>query len=464
MAVLLFLVMAVLLGYVVYALVEEPEQEGTDVPEAAPKASAPAGAAWWTEKDLLPSERPHTPAPALVPDVDVVLTPGVAPRTAPVSIVTYESFKQLVSQPAFLEQFTDAVRACLRLKQTRYQALKKQTKESVRTFTKSNKKDFISATLDDAQNSQLNEARDLLGRIEAIQKILKARLDDCSVEDTRRRLQYALYKKDVGLESLQGRQELKDFVARRLYTFAQNPKVFLDSFQNTVLMSGPGTGKTRVAQVLAHVYCSAGLLVEGTPIITTKSALVSQFVNNSSHTTRAFLLSTLEHVAFIDEAYDLVPPPHVLEVTHRDHGHEAITEIVNHLDKMKGLTMMIVAGYESEMRSRFLASNEGMPRRFPNQLVLRPYTAEELTQIFVQMLLDTNNDLVWTEEMTNHMYTLIQASPGSFPAQAGDMLNLSTEVAQAIYSVMDPVWPEDWRSRLLDGMNGYLSKYNKHLE
>ena len=466
-----FLIIAVLIGYVVYAWVTpglglEEVDEGAEAPTK--EAGTPAGG-WWNDRDLLPTATSTSAAPApslaVAPEVDLVLVPGAAPKTLTSSTINYEAFKAMCTQQEFLERFTDAIRTCLRLKQGMYIALRKQAQADIKAYSKPTKANPLSEMMDEARNHQLSETRDLLQRIEKLLKTIKSRLAECRVEDTTRRLTYALYKKDVGLESLQGRTEVKDMLARRLYTFAQNPKVFLDSFQNMALMAGPGAGKTRLATVIAHVYGCSGILVEGTPVITTKTALVSAYVNDTSHTTRSFLLSTLERVAFIDEAYDLVPPPSVLgDVGHRDHGHEAVTEIVNFLDKMKGLSVMIVGGYEKDIRTRFLAANEGMPRRFPNQLVLTPYSLEELARIFVRMLQDTNAELVWTDDMTNYIYTLMRATPAAFPNQAGDMVNLSSEVAHAVYSSVGEQWPEGWRARLLEGMNAYLAKGNMHLE
>jgi hypothetical protein len=467
-----FLIIAVLIGYVVYAWATPLGlEEGEDAPnkETAAGGGDPAGG-WWNDRDLLPAAtrlaEPSAPAELTVaPDVDLVLVPGVAPKAPTSSSMNYEAFKALVTQQEFLQRFTDSIRTCLQLKQKKYVALRKQAQSDLKAYSKTSKGNPLSEMMDEARNHQLSETRDLIQRIEKLLKTIKTRLAECSVDDTTRRLTYALYKKDVGLESLQGRTEVKDMLARRLYTFSQNPKVFLDSFQNMALMAGPGAGKTRLATVIAHVYGCSGILVEGTPVITTKSALVSAYVNDTTHTTRSFLLSTLERVAFIDEAYDLVPPPSPLgDVGHRDHGHEAVTEIVNFLDKMQGLSVMIVGGYERDIRTRFLAANEGMPRRFPNQLVLTPYTLEELARILVRMLQDTNAELVWTDDMTNYVYTLMLRTPGAFPNQAGDCNNLSAEISHAIYNSVNEQWPEGWRARLLEGMNSYLAKNNMHLE
>lgn len=465
-----FLILAVLIGYVIYAWMAPELDLGEVGDDAEPPVKDPVGGAWWNERDLLPtagtpSVEPPLPELTALPEVDVVVVPGAAPKSTVLPTMNYDAFKALIGQPAFVEQFTDAIRTCLRLKQTMYVALRKQALADIKAYSKPTKANPLSDMMDEARNHQLAESRDLLQRIEKLLKTIKTRLAACQPEDTAKRLTYALYKKDVGLESLHGRTDVKDLLAQRLYAFAQNPKVFLDSFQNMALMAGPGAGKTRLATVIAHVYGSSGILIEGTPVIATKTALVSAYVNDTAHTTRAFLLSTLERVAFIDEAYDLVPPPSVLgDIGHRDHGHEAVTEIVNFLDKMKGLSVMIVGGYEKEIRSRFLASNEGMPRRFPNQLVLTPYTTDELTRILVRMLQDTNPELIWTDDMTNYMYTLMLRVPSAFPNQAGDANNLASELAYSIYNAVGEAWPEGWRERLLEGTNNYLRKYGMHLE
>lgn len=464
----MFLIMALLIGYVAYAWMA-PELDDTKGDESDPVPSKEPTGGWWNDRDLLPTDAQasaETTSLSVATDVDLVLVPGTAPKpTSSSSTMNYETFKVLITQKEFVQRFTDAIQTCLRLKQVMYIALRRQAQADLKAYSKPSKSNPLTDMMDEARNHQLSETRDLLQRIEKLLKTIKQRLNDSNVDDTTKRLTYALYKKDVGLESLQARTEVKDMLARRLYTFAQNPKVFLDSFQNMALMAGAGAGKTRLATVIAHVYGCSGILVEGTPVITTKSALVSAYVNDTTHTTRAFLLSTLERVAFIDEAYDLVPPPSVLgDIGHRDHGHEAVTEIVNFLDKMKGLTVMIVGGYEKEIRTRFLGANEGMPRRFPNQLVLVPYTMEELTRILVRMVQDTNAELVWTDDMTNYMYTLMKQAPNAFPNQAGDANNLSSEIAHAIYNHVGSSWPDGWRDRLLEGMNAYLEKYRIHLE
>jgi len=465
LTILLLVVVASVIAYIVMAMTPETEEESTADPTAtSTKDAATSGGGWWNEKELAPV----TTEPAsltVASDVDVVLVPGVAPKPETSSSIDYDTFKVLITQPEFIEQFTQAIKTCLDIKKTMYNALRKRALADIKAYSKTSKNNPISEMMDEARNHQLTESREMLQRIDKLLKTIRQRAGECSTEDTRKRLMYALYKKEIGLDNLQGRVEVKDMIARRLYTFSQNPKVFLDSFQNMALMAGAGAGKTRLATVIAHVYGCSGVLIEGTPVITTKTALVSAYVNDTAHTTRAFLLSTLERVAFIDEAYDLIPPPSVLgDVGHRDHGHEAVTEIVNFLDKMKGLSIMIVGGYEKEIRTRFLASNEGMPRRFPNQLVLTPYTMEELARILVRMLQDTNPTLVWTDDMTNYVYTLMLRTPSAFPNQAGDMVNLSSEIAHAIYSCVAETWPEGWRGRILEGVNAYLSKANMHLE
>jgi hypothetical protein len=462
--ILLLAIAAVIIAYIVTSFMEEEGAPGGDTTSYAKDTAATTGV-WWNDKDLAIDAPTSAAELTVAPDVDVVLVPGVAPKPVTSTSIDYETFKVLVTQPEFIAQFTEAIRTCLTVKQGMYATLRKRTLADIKAYSKGAKNNPISEMMDEARNHQLTESREVLQRIDKLLKTIKQRSADCSPDDTKKRLMYALYKKDAGLESLQGRTEVKDMIARRLYTFSQNPKVFLDSFQNMALMAGPGAGKTRLAEVIAHVYGCSGILVEGTPVITTKTALVSAYVNDTSHTTRAFLLSTLERVAFIDEAYDLVPPPSVLgDVGHRDHGHEAVTEIVNFLDKMKGLSVMIVGGYEKEIRARFLAANEGMPRRFPNQLVLTPYTMEELARILVRMLQDTSPTIVWTDDMTNYVYTLMLRTPGAFPNQAGDMVNLSSEIAHAVYSCVSEQWPEGWRARLLEGVNAYLAKANMHLE
>lgn len=381
-------------------------------------------------------------------------------------LIDYEQFKRISEDPSFISKFTNAIRLSLEMKQKKYNKLKNDAQKELATFSKE-EDDFLGNALNKLRNEQYNDIKDYINRIDKLLLKIKSKYSKTCDQDTKYRLSNALYKKDVGLDSIIGRKDIKNFISIILYTFAQNPIVFLKSFQNIVLMAGPGSGKTRIATIMGHVFASSGILIEDNVIITTKAGVISPYVNETAHKTHSFMLSTLESLVFFDEAYDFTPPKSLLGDLHRDHGHEAITQIVNDMDKMQGLHIIVAGGYEKDMKERFLGANEGMKRRFPHQIVLSPYNAKELTAILIDNIQSTNPVLEWFEEMDHYLYTAIHSmynkNPELFPNQAGDMINLSSEISHAIYGTKTP-WPEKWQQTFIRGINHYLESKELKVE
>jgi len=372
--------------------------------------------------------------------------------------INYEQFKNICETPDFINKFTQAIDLSLNLKAKRYRELRKQIKTEIDTLSTGNGINQINPNFRD--NQMVGPLKDTLVRIDRILTEINNRTNKLSVEVSQHNLQNALYHPTKGLETLAGRNNVKDFLALRLYTFAFNPRIFFTKFQNIPIYAGSGYGKTKVANVIGHVYSSSGILVTGNFIQTTKAGLVSPYVNETAHNTRRLLLSTLESVLFIDEAYDITPEPNLLR--HVDHGQEAITEMVNFIDKMIGLNIIIVAGYEDQMQTRFMEANEGLPRRFLPPIVLSPYNPSELTTILVRFVKTTNPGLNIEQEHGDYMFSLInrllEENPNVFDKQAGDMENLSSEISSSIYSSPDVIWPNQFERKIIQGFNKFLSR------
>ena len=62
----------------------------------------------------------------------------------------------------------------------------------------------------------------------------------------------------------------------------------------------------------------------------------------------------------------MCPPPNLLGRT-IDHGYEAITELVNFLDKHMGLSIVIAAGYEKDMEERLSTGDLDSQQVFGDQ-------------------------------------------------------------------------------------------------
>ena len=195
----------------------------------------------------------------------------------------------------------------------------------------------------------------------------------------------------------------------------------------------------------------------------TKQEFTSSYVNESAQLTRELLMSTLEGVLFVDEAYDLCPPTSTLG-RGVDHGHEAITELVNFLDKNMGLSIVIAAGYEDEMEERFMGANQGLSRRFPHQIRLKNYDPKQLTDILLKFLSEYTDTIKIGNIEAGYIYTVIDFLHTNvediFSKQAGDMLNLSNDIVRSIYGSVTRRWSKtDHRNNalmLLTGFNDHL--------
>lgn len=216
------------------------------------------------------------------------------------------------------------------------------------------------------------------------------------------------------------RKNIEIMVIDIVNTMATNPKAIQNGHLNVIIMGGAGAGKTRIAGIIAKVMKNCGLLMSPKDVdIISKPDLVGQYVGQSGPKTKAKLMENIENVIFIDEAYT---------VTEKDSfTTEVIGELINFQDKNVGQICVIAAGYEREMRTSFLQSNEGMPRRFPFQLVLKPFNAVELASIFCG-LMETNG--VTGKYLTkNAAITLInnfkENAETLYKNSAGDVQNLA---------------------------------------
>jgi len=182
---------------------------------------------------------------------------------------------------------------------------------------------------------------------------------------------------DFARKSLQ--HEITDFVARALLAFFQNPFYPRNKFFSMIFVGAPGTGKTTVARGVAEVLSASGLF-EGGFHDKGKPDFIGQYLGQTPHLTKRTLVTyALEGVLLVDEAYSLCNLDERGRVDM--YGSEFATALVDFMTRYKGLCCVIAAGYEREMRTQFLAANEGLPRRFPHRFLLRDLDSKQMAGI-----------------------------------------------------------------------------------
>lgn len=263
-------------------------------------------------------------------------------------------------------------------------------------------------------------------------KLKELKSNPNAIADKREEMMNILYDPDNGIATIRGssRESVRIGMLKIIYMFIKVPVFFFKGFINFMLTGPAGSGKTKVASVIAHMMKSLGILATKKVTMATKQNLVAEFVGQSGPKTRSLLAGSIEGVVFIDEAYTLTPCPGSM---HSNFSEEAVGELINFVDKFIGCLVVIVAGYKKKMYDCFLAFNEGMSRRFPKVVDLIPYNTHDMYEIFESFLGDsvdvkkvlTKDQRIFIKSIIAHLN-----NEKMFNNQAGDMLNLSKVIGE----------------------------------
>ena len=188
------------------------------------------------------------------------------------------------------------------------------------------------------------------------------------------------------LNNMIGMKELKNNIVDQILYFVQQlhkNKNFSGEFLHTVIYGPPGTGKTEIAKIMGKIYSKVGILSKGTFKKVTRSDLIAGYLGQTSLKTKDVIKEALGGVLFIDEAYALGNPEK------RDSfAKECIDTLCESLSDNKENLMVIIAGYEKELKESFFAFNQGLDSRFTWRFKTDEYTADDLYQIFIKMVKD----------------------------------------------------------------------------
>lgn len=361
-------------------------------------------------------------------------------------LVTEEELLTFIKDDNFIKKLLESEKKLLSYKKVQYNKIIKQTTDALEDPL------LKAAGPPDPHDPQGNVVGALNIKLKVLKsslEVIDTRLKDLGaspftqllINDKRKKINNILTDPENGTQTLIGeaREEIRKSLYTKIVSFSKAPELYINRFNNFTLMGGAGTGKTKLAGVLGNFFYNLGLLNTKKVIIVTRADLVGKYIGETAPITRKYLESTLEGVLFIDEAYQLSGcPDQQGNFTSIDFGSESITEIVNYIDKHIGLSVIIGAGYEDKINNCFLKINEGMKRRFPNNLRLLDYSSKDLSSILYYNIKKMFGKQILTSSQIQHIDRVIKKLnemnvPGInklFINQAGDMLNLSNEIVQ----------------------------------
>jgi SpoVK/Ycf46/Vps4 family AAA+-type ATPase len=192
------------------------------------------------------------------------------------------------------------------------------------------------------------------------------------------------------LNNMIGMSELKNNIVDQILYFAQglhkNNNALSGDFMHTVIYGPPGTGKTEIAKIIGKIYSNIGVLNKGTFKKVTRSDLIAGYLGQTAMKTRDVIKEALGGVLFIDEAYALGNSD-----KKDSFAKECIDTLCEALSDNKDNLMVIIAGYENELKDCFFSCNQGLDSRFTWRFKTDNYSAEDLYKIFIKKV----NDIGW---------------------------------------------------------------------
>jgi SpoVK/Ycf46/Vps4 family AAA+-type ATPase len=196
-----------------------------------------------------------------------------------------------------------------------------------------------------------------------------------------------LHKIKPGLQQLNsmiGMKDLKENIVDQILYYLQDlHKQSKGDFLHTVIYGSPGTGKTEIAKMVGKIFGDLGILKKGTFRKVVRSDLIAGYLGQTAIKTKEVITESLGGVLFIDEAYSLGNPEK------RDSfSKECIDTLCEALSDHKDDLMVIIAGYEEELKECFFDYNQGLDSRFTWRFKTDKYDEKELHQIFLKKITD----------------------------------------------------------------------------
>lgn len=189
----------------------------------------------------------------------------------------------------------------------------------------------------------------------------------------------------------------------------------LDDMLHTVITGPPGVGKTQFGKILAKVYKEMGVLSKGHFKLVTRADLIGEYLGHTAVKTQKAIDSCVGGVMFIDEAYALG------HSEKRDSFSKECIDTLNQNLSEKRDFLCIIAGYEDALEKCFFSMNDGLKRRFTFKYDIKGYNDEELLDIFLLKVRQSEWSVDADRESILKFFT---DNLNSFPNYGGDIETL----------------------------------------
>ena len=204
------------------------------------------------------------------------------------------------------------------------------------------------------------------------------------------------------LNNMIGMKDLKNNIVEQILYFVQDlhkSRCSDGDFMHTVIYGPPGTGKTEIAKIMGKIYSKLGVLTKGTFKKVTRSDLIAGYLGQTALKTQDVIKDAIGGVLFIDEAYALG------NSEKRDSfSKECIDTLCEALSDNKENLMVIIAGYEKELKDCFFNYNQGLDSRFTWRFKTDEYSAEDLYNIFLKKVDDIGWELDENSKITKDWF------------------------------------------------------------
>jgi SpoVK/Ycf46/Vps4 family AAA+-type ATPase len=227
---------------------------------------------------------------------------------------------------------------------------------------------------------EINDISDILNMIDRYQNdpAVKYNINMKALHDIKEPLEE--------LNNMIGMVSLKSNIVDQILYFVQELHKSNSSsgdFMHTVIYGPPGSGKTEIAKIMGKIYSKIGVLKKGTFKKVTRSDMIAGYLGQTALKTRDVIKEALGGVLFIDEAYSLGNPD-----KKDSFSKECIDTLCEALSDNKEELMVIIAGYEKELKDCFFNYNQGLDSRFTWRFKTDEYTGEDLYKIFLKKVKD----------------------------------------------------------------------------